>query len=191
MIYQEISLNRSCPCREHLPGQAAAGACPGSSTGSGPTPGREALAQVGLEVGTTQAVRLLSTSQQQMISIAKALYRRRASWCWTSPPRRSRPGNRDPDAHSAQPARQGISCIYISHKLDEVFNIADRITVLRDGSVISTTPREEVVPRVCGGHGGAQDRDDVPQGPASGAGRSCGWRLTVPSRIPAGTSSRT
>ncbi len=31
----------------------------------------------------------------------------------------------------------GISCIYISHKLDEVFAIADRITILRDGKNIS------------------------------------------------------
>jgi D-xylose transport system ATP-binding protein len=33
---------------------------------------------------------------------------------------------------------QGTTCIYISHKLDEVFAIADRITVLRDGSSITT-----------------------------------------------------
>jgi D-xylose transport system ATP-binding protein len=32
----------------------------------------------------------------------------------------------------------GISCIYISHKLDEVFSVADRITVLRDGRSIVT-----------------------------------------------------
>ncbi|MBL9132623.1 MAG: ATP-binding cassette domain-containing protein, partial [Verrucomicrobiaceae bacterium] len=34
--------------------------------------------------------------------------------------------------------QRGIACIYISHKLDEVFSIADRITVLRDGSTITT-----------------------------------------------------
>lgn len=32
---------------------------------------------------------------------------------------------------------QGVGCIYISHKLDEVFTIADRIVVMRDGQVIS------------------------------------------------------
>ncbi len=35
---------------------------------------------------------------------------------------------------------RGIACIYISHKLDEVFAISDRITVLRDGSSITTLP---------------------------------------------------
>ncbi len=36
---------------------------------------------------------------------------------------------------------RGISCIYISHKLDEVFAVCDRITVLRDGSSITTLDR--------------------------------------------------
>ena len=36
---------------------------------------------------------------------------------------------------------QGTACIYISHKLDEVFAIADRITVLRDGASITTLAR--------------------------------------------------
>lgn len=35
---------------------------------------------------------------------------------------------------------RGISCIYISHKLDEVFALADRITVLRDGASVITEP---------------------------------------------------
>ena len=38
---------------------------------------------------------------------------------------------------------QGLSLIYISHKLDEVFSIADRITVLRDGETISTAKTGE------------------------------------------------
>lgn len=39
--------------------------------------------------------------------------------------------------------RRGMACIYISHKLDEVFAIADQITVLRDGSTVSTQPTAE------------------------------------------------
>ncbi|RYD80541.1 MAG: ATP-binding cassette domain-containing protein [Verrucomicrobiaceae bacterium] len=37
----------------------------------------------------------------------------------------------------------GMSCVYISHKLDEVFAIADRVTVLRDGATIVTKPAAE------------------------------------------------
>jgi D-xylose transport system ATP-binding protein len=51
--------------------------------------------------------------------------------------------------------RRGISCIYISHKLDEVFSIADRITVLRDGATITTVPaaktnRNEIIRHMVG-----------------------------------------
>ncbi len=42
---------------------------------------------------------------------------------------------------------RGISCIYISHKLDEVFAVADRITVLRDGSSIVTLDAKETSER--------------------------------------------
>lgn len=41
-------------------------------------------------------------------------------------------------AHLRRLRAQGTSCIYVSHKLDEVFAIADRITVLRDGASITT-----------------------------------------------------
>src|SRR5204862_2073662 len=50
---------------------------------------------------------------------------------------------------------RGITSIYISHKLDEVFAICDRITVLRDGSSVSTletrqTNRIEVIKQMVG-----------------------------------------
>ena len=44
---------------------------------------------------------------------------------------------------------QGTACIYISHKLDEVFALADRITVLRDGASIVTLPtRDTTIPAI-------------------------------------------
>jgi len=38
---------------------------------------------------------------------------------------------------------QGVGVIYISHRLDELFQIADRVTVLRDGAAIATRPMQE------------------------------------------------
>ena len=39
---------------------------------------------------------------------------------------------------------QGIACVYISHKLDEVEEIADTVTVIRDGTHIGTRPMAEL-----------------------------------------------
>ena len=38
----------------------------------------------------------------------------------------------------------GVTCIYITHKIEEFFRIADTITVLRDGKIITTQPTEEL-----------------------------------------------
>ena len=40
--------------------------------------------------------------------------------------------------------KKGVSIIYISHKMEEVFQIADDITILRDGSVVSTDRAEDL-----------------------------------------------
>ena len=43
--------------------------------------------------------------------------------------------------------QRGVTILYISHKMDEVFRLADRITVMRDGRVVKTLPRAETNPR--------------------------------------------
>ncbi|HXG12228.1 MAG TPA: sugar ABC transporter ATP-binding protein [Gemmataceae bacterium] len=43
--------------------------------------------------------------------------------------------------------QRGVTILYISHKLDEVFRLADRITVLRDGRLVRTLPRAATTPR--------------------------------------------
>ncbi len=43
--------------------------------------------------------------------------------------------------------RQGVTILYISHKMDEVFRLADSISVLRDGHHVATVARQETTPR--------------------------------------------
>jgi ribose transport system ATP-binding protein len=43
--------------------------------------------------------------------------------------------------------KQGVTILYISHKMDEVFRLSDRITVLRDGKVVKTLDRAATNPR--------------------------------------------
>jgi rhamnose transport system ATP-binding protein len=42
--------------------------------------------------------------------------------------------------------QQGVAILFISHRMEEVFEIADRVTILRDGRWISTTPRADLTP---------------------------------------------
>jgi ABC-type sugar transport system ATPase subunit len=42
---------------------------------------------------------------------------------------------------------QGVTVIYISHRLDEIFDIGDYVTVLRDGKMVGTKPTEEIESR--------------------------------------------
>lgn len=43
--------------------------------------------------------------------------------------------------------KRGVTILYISHKMDEVFHLSDRITVLRDGRLVKTMRREETSPK--------------------------------------------
>ncbi len=149
MIYQEISLNPDLSVGENV------------FLGNLPRRGVpwfvnwqkvhaltvEALARVGLDVSPREVVRRLSTSQQQLLSIAKALYRHPHILVLDEPTSALTETETQTLMSIIDKLRsEGISCIYISHKLEEVFGIADRITVLRDGHVISTTPRAAVHP---------------------------------------------
>jgi rhamnose transport system ATP-binding protein len=44
--------------------------------------------------------------------------------------------------------KQGVAILFISHRMEEVFAIADRITVFRDGKLIASAPRREVTPEL-------------------------------------------
>ncbi len=43
--------------------------------------------------------------------------------------------------------KRGVTIVYISHKMDEVFRLSDRITVLRDGKFVQTVQRTEATPK--------------------------------------------
>jgi ABC-type sugar transport system ATPase subunit len=105
----------------------------------------EAMALVGLEVDVLEPVGRLSTSQQQLVSIAKALYRKPKVLVLDEPTSALTMSETESLMGILKSLQdKGISCIYISHKLDEVFEIADRVIVLRDGKVISTYSREKI-----------------------------------------------
>ena len=103
------------------------------------------LKKVKLDMDPKTMVYNLSTSQQQLLSIAKALATNPQIVLFDEPTSALTETDADNLIEIIKDlSKNGISCIYISHKLDEVFALADRISVLRDGNLISTYRKEEV-----------------------------------------------
>ena len=104
---------------------------------------REISTRYGLAVNPTAKVENISVGQQQRVEILKALYRGAEILILDEPTAVLTPqeaGELFAIIKSLQEG--GTSIIFISHKLNEVLEIADRITVLRRGKKIDTVPRE-------------------------------------------------
>jgi D-xylose transport system ATP-binding protein len=97
------------------------------------------LAACQMDVPVDVPVGRLGIGHQQMVEIAKALAGRVKLLILDEPTSALTQGEVDSLMSLLSGLRgRGVSCIYISHKLEELFRIADRITVLRDGKVIGT-----------------------------------------------------
>jgi ribose transport system ATP-binding protein len=100
------------------------------------------LARVGLALPVTTLVSRLTAGQKQMVEIAKALSVNARIVIMDEPT--SSLGSEESELlfkiiHRLR--SEGIGIIYISHRMAEVLELADRITVLRDGRYVSTLPR--------------------------------------------------
>ena len=106
---------------------------------------RELMGRVGLDdVEPDVPVRLLGVGQQQMVEIAAGLSRRCRILALDEPT--ASLTDREIEllfARIEEMKAEGVAIIYISHRIEEVIRIADRVTVLRDGMVVSTRPTSE------------------------------------------------
>lgn len=105
---------------------------------------RELLESIGSKVSATTMVSELSVSEKQMVEIAKALSFK-SKLIIMDEPSSSLTGEEMCELVKIihQLKEQGISIIYISHKLDEIFEFCDIVSVMRDGHVIDTKPVAE------------------------------------------------
>jgi ribose transport system ATP-binding protein len=104
---------------------------------------RQALARVGLYVDPHAILDTLSISHRQLIEIAKALSVN-AKLIIMDEPNSSLTESESERLFEVIRSlqNQGIAVIYVSHKIEEVLRISDRITVLRDGKYVGTTAQE-------------------------------------------------
>ena len=97
---------------------------------------------VGIDV--RKVVQQLSVSHQQMVEIAKAVVERRRILILDEPSAvLSQEELKRLFTLVRQLKQEGTLVLYISHRLDEVFEIADRITVLKDGQLVGTVKPQE------------------------------------------------
>lgn len=103
------------------------------------------LARLSVDIDPGRQVNSLSIAQQQMIEIAKALSLDAKVLILDEPTAVLDEGNVETLFEVLERLRkQGIGIIYISHHLHEIFEIADRVTVLRDGKKTGTADVADV-----------------------------------------------
>jgi ABC-type sugar transport system ATPase subunit len=108
---------------------------------------RALLEQLGLQIDVDCPVEDLPIATQQLVEIAKALSHRARVLVMDEPTSAlSAPEVRKLFALIDRLKRQGCGIIYITHKMEEIVEIGDRITVLRDGRFVGTAPAAELPP---------------------------------------------
>ena len=112
--------------------------------------------QLGVKLNIRSPVNRLSIAQQQMVEIGKATSRNATIIAMDEPSATLT----EHELHALfelirSLKEKGVSIIYISHRLEEIFEIADRVTVLRDGHLVGTKAvsdidREEIIRMMVG-----------------------------------------
>ena len=105
----------------------------------------ELIASLGFEIDPARRVSSLAVAHQQVVEIAKALSRKVKIIVFDEPTA----------VLSAQDAErlheiigrlraEGVGIVYISHRLEEILSISDRVTVMKDGQVVATKAAAEL-----------------------------------------------
>lgn len=131
---------------------------------------RHALSLVGCEFDPTTRVGDLSRTEKSLVAIARALAVE-SDFLVLDEPTASLPADEVERLFAAlRPLRdQGVGMIYVSHRLDEIFRIADRVAVLRDGALVGVrdvahTDSDELVSLIVGRKTRAIDRPNTSRG---------------------------
>jgi ribose transport system ATP-binding protein len=103
--------------------------------------------RLGLDLDPRAKVASLSVARRQMVEIAKALSREARLFVLDEPSAVLADAELDGLFRVMRRlTEKGVAFIYISHRLNEVFRITDRVVVMKDGRVVASEPTAEVTP---------------------------------------------
>jgi ABC-type sugar transport system ATPase subunit/ribose/xylose/arabinose/galactoside ABC-type transport system permease subunit len=103
------------------------------------------LDTVGLDCDPEAPLAGLRSSEQQLVEIARALSVRAGVLIMDEPT--AALSQREVDRLFAvvdDLCQQGVAMMFVSHRMDEIYRVADRVTVLRDGQLVATAPTDEM-----------------------------------------------
>lgn len=106
---------------------------------------RQRLRSLGVDLDVTVELKRLSAANQQIVAIARALVGEARAVVMDEPT--ASLTEREVQQLFrviSELTSSGVGVVYISHRMDEIFKISDRVTVLRDGRHISTAPASEL-----------------------------------------------
>jgi len=107
----------------------------------------ETLERLKLDIDVDLPMRRINASLQQLVCIARALVQEPTIFVLDEPTAALTLEETENLMEVIRSLKaDGISCIYISHKLDEVFDISDRVVIMRNGKKVSEYPRAEINP---------------------------------------------
>src|SRR5436305_4442583 len=125
------------------------------------------LRRYGMDVDVRQPLRSLGLGAQQMVALARAVSVNARVVVMDEPTSSLEPREVDTLFRVVRELRaQGVAIAYVSHRLDELYQICDRVTVLRDGKVVHSGPlagldRLRLVARMLGREVAEVRRDGV------------------------------
>ena len=178
-IHQELSLIPSMSVADNLfLGRERRGRLGGVRFEEQEAEAARLLAAMGLEFSPRQAVAELPLASRQLLEIARALARDASLLIFDEPT--SALGEHEVEplfARILELKQRGRGVVYITHRMEEIYRLADRITVLRDGRVVGAAAPGELPPgelvrrmvgrdRVGGRAVGAAARRERPAEPA-------------------------
>lgn len=100
---------------------------------------KELIKKIGMDLDPKKIVSMLSPAQQQMVEILRAISRKVKILIMDEPSAPlSKKETRKLFEVINRLKNEGITILYISHRMEEIFELADRVTVLRDGKFIKT-----------------------------------------------------